>query len=177
MKDVLVICTRNRSADMVRCLESLLQQRRMPLKVLVVDSSDTNETADLSEEFRSQKGLPFLEYVHTAPGLTLQRNVALRMVRGEFDVVHFVDDDVELEPGYIDELLNAFEKDASLVGAGGLIKGAIVRKHRLSLGLEGAIVYTQARFYPLASILGHTKHLSMWTWTGSRVVPCRSGLR
>ncbi|WP_436066124.1 glycosyltransferase family 2 protein [Arthrobacter sp. LjRoot14] len=137
MKDVLVICTRNRSADMVRCLESLLQQRRMPLKVLVVDSSDTNETADLSEEFRSQKGLPFLEYVHTAPGLTLQRNVALRMVRGEFDVVHFVDDDVELEPGYIDELLNAFEKDASLVGAGGLIKGGNRTKASLVARLGG----------------------------------------
>ncbi|WP_082575951.1 glycosyltransferase family 2 protein [Arthrobacter sp. Soil762] len=137
MKDALVICTRNRHADIKRCLDSLLQQRRMPLRLLVVDSSDSEDTADLSHQYKSEGGLPFLEYVHTAPGLTLQRNVALRTLQEDVEVVHFIDDDVELEPEYIEELMKAFEMDPTLVGAGGLIKGGNRKKARIVARLSG----------------------------------------
>lgn len=137
MKDALVICTRNRHADMKRCLESLLHQQRMPSHVLIVDSSDNSDTADLSDEYRNERGLPFLEYAHTAPGLTLQRNVALRMLREGYDVVHFIDDDVELGPEYFEALMNAFEVDPSLVGAGGLIKGGNRKKATLFARVGG----------------------------------------
>jgi GT2 family glycosyltransferase len=137
MKDAIVICTRNRPIDMKRCLDSLLKQRRMPTKVLIVDSSDDSETADISDVYRSDRGLQFLEYAHTVPGLTLQRNVALAMLREKFDVVHFIDDDVELEPEYIQELMEAFEKDPSLVGAGGVIMGGNRKKARFFARLEG----------------------------------------
>jgi GT2 family glycosyltransferase len=137
VKDALVICTRNRHADIKRCLDSLLHQRRMPSRLLIVDSSDTEDTAELSHQYRNEGGLPFLEYVHTSPGLTLQRNVALTTLRGEVDVVHFIDDDVELETEYIEELMKAFEVDASLVGAGGLIKGGNRKKARIIARLAG----------------------------------------
>lgn len=137
MKDALVICTRNRSSDIERCLGSLLKQRRMPTRVLIVDSSDGSETFDISENYRNERGLTFLEYTHTSAGLTLQRNVALRMLSGNFDVVHFIDDDVELEPEYIEELMAAFEKDQSLVGAGGLILGGNRKRARLFARIGG----------------------------------------
>jgi len=109
----------------------------MPIKVLVVDSSDSRDTADLSDEYRTGGRLPFLEYVHSAAGLTLQRNVALEMLREDFDVVHFIDDDVELEPEYIEELMKAFEMEPSLVGAGGLIKGGNRKRATLFARIGG----------------------------------------
>lgn len=137
MIDALVICTRNRPRDLKRCLDSVLEQLTMPKRLLIVDSSDERDSAELSEAYKIDRGLPFLEYVHTSPGLTLQRNAALGRLREEFDVVHFIDDDVELEPGYIQELMNAFETDSSLVGAGGLILGGNRKKARLFARIGG----------------------------------------
>lgn len=154
MKDVLVICTRNRPADMKRCLESVLQLRRMPSALLVVDSSDSGETKAVSSEYRSLRGLPFLEYIHTAPGLTLQRNVALERVQGDFDVVHFVDDDVEVESGYVEELMKAFELDSSLVGAGGLIKGGNRKRATLFARLGGRDSIHPGRVLPTGFNIG-----------------------
>lgn len=154
MKDALVICTRNRHGDMKRCLESLLQQQRMPSRVLVVDSSDNSDTEDLSDKYRSERGLPILEYVHTAAGLTLQRNVALRMLREVCDVVHFIDDDVEVEPEYIHELMKAFEMDPSLAGAGGLIKGGNRKKATLFARLGGRDSVRPGRVLPTGFNIG-----------------------
>lgn len=137
MRDVLVICTRNRQSDMKRCFESLLNQKRMPSELYVVDSSDSGETADLCAEYANRGELPPLKYIHTAPGLTLQRNVALKDVRERFDIVHFIDDDVELEPEYLEELAKAFDVDSALVGAGGLIKGGNRKKATLFARLGG----------------------------------------
>ncbi|WP_159630969.1 glycosyltransferase family 2 protein [Arthrobacter sp. 8AJ] len=137
MKDVLVICTRNRHADMSRCLDSVLDQTRMPSALLVVDSSDDDTTAEICAEYANRPDMPLLEYVHTAPGLTLQRNIALEQAHGNFEIVHFIDDDVELEGTYLEELMDAFELDDALVGAGGLIKGGNRKNPTLFARLGG----------------------------------------
>lgn len=135
MKDALVICTRNRLSDMKRCLDSLLLQERMPFNVLIVDSSDGKETEELAKEYAGL--ISSLDYVHTPPGLTLQRNIALGVLGGDIEVVHFVDDDVEMEPDYILQIMRAFEGDSTLVGAGGLIKGGNRKKARFFARLGG----------------------------------------
>lgn len=123
LRDVVVICTRNRAADIKICMKSLAQQRRLPAQILVVDSSDDNATEKLLENMREVNKHLNIEYIHTVPGLTLQRNAALDIIHRSFDVVHFIDDDVELEPEYIQELMRVFENDQELIGAGGHIIG------------------------------------------------------
>jgi GT2 family glycosyltransferase len=126
----------------------------MPSRVLVVDSSDNSDTADLSEVYRRDLQLPILSYTHTAPGLTLQRNVALRMLGADFDVVHFIDDDVELEPEYLQELMGAFERDPSLAGAGGLITGGNRKKARLFARIGGRDSLVPGRVLPTGFNIG-----------------------
>lgn len=135
MKDALVICTRNRPSDMKRCLESLLLQERLPFNVLIVDSSDGKETEELAGEYAGM--ISSLNYVHTLPGLTIQRNIALDELSEDIEVVHFIDDDVEMEPAYILQIMRAFEGDSTLVGAGGLIKGGNRTRARLFARLGG----------------------------------------
>lgn len=121
VNDVIVICTRNRPDDMSRFMNSLLGQQRLPKKALVVDSSDGDATEELVTKFSHVNKHVCVQYARTAAGLTYQRNYALRLIREKFDVVHFVDDDVELEPNYLAELNDAFERMPELVGAGGAI--------------------------------------------------------
>lgn len=152
MKDALVICTRNRPSDMKRCLESLLLQEKMPFSVLIVDSSDGKETEELAAEYAGM--ISSLEYVHTLPGLTLQRNIALGTLSDEIQVVHFIDDDVEMEPDYFLQIVKAFEEDARLVGAGGLIKGGNRKKARLFARLGGRDSVIPGRVLPTGFNIG-----------------------
>lgn len=152
MKDALIICTRNRPSDIKRCLESVLLQEKMPFNVLIVDSSDGKETEDLAATYGDS--IPSLDYVHSAPGLTLQRNVALGKLGEDVEIVHFVDDDVELEPAYILEILRAFEGNPDLVGAGGLIKGGNRKKATLFARLGGRDSTVPGRVLPTGFNIG-----------------------
>lgn len=132
---VLVICTRNRPVDIFECLTTVLVQSVMPTKILVVDSSDGDETEKLCEEFIASKGLESLSYVHSEKGLTLQRNIGLGLVQSKFDIVHFVDDDVLLGVSYIEEINQAFQANTALVGASGMVLGGTRRPPRLTARL------------------------------------------
>ncbi|RMF60317.1 MAG: hypothetical protein D6746_07025, partial [Bacteroidetes bacterium] len=55
------------------------------------------------------------------PSLARQRNVALDALPDTLDIVHFLDDDVTVHPGYFRALHAVFEDDPSVGGAGGRI--------------------------------------------------------
>jgi GT2 family glycosyltransferase len=115
--DALVICTRNRIDDVKRCLASVEAARYVPGRILVVDSSDGRET----EEYCAQSDVP-ITYIRAPRGLTIQRNIALAEVREE--IVHFVDDDVEVEPDYFRELIQVLRDSPHAAGVGGAMAGA-----------------------------------------------------
>ena len=110
--DALVICTRNRIDDIERCLASIVAASYVPSRILVVDSSDGRET----EEYCAQSDLP-ITYIRAPRGLSIQRNVALAEIQEE--IVHFIDDDVEIEPDYFKELILTFRDSPDAAGAGG----------------------------------------------------------
>jgi GT2 family glycosyltransferase len=124
VKDALVICTRNRPQDVRSCLESVLRQTEAPRVVLVADGSSDERTAAVAAE------LPDVRYVRVEPGLTRQRNAAVRALERNVELVHFVDDDTVLEPGYVAAIRQAFA-DPSIGGVGGVIKNIPPRRPRL----------------------------------------------
>ncbi len=102
-----IICTRNRFDDFRMTVSSLMLQSRLPDELVVVDSSDINEL----EPYLKSAGLPVpVKYVHSKPGLTLQRNVGIRNCKG--DIVFFFDDDCELDVNYLAKVEAVFERDA-----------------------------------------------------------------
>jgi GT2 family glycosyltransferase len=114
-----IICTRNRFDDFCATFVSLTKQERLPDELVVVDSSETRRI----EEFLSLANVPFdIKYLHSKPGLTLQRNLGIRSSIG--NLIYFFDDDVDLEIGYLREVEKVFDKDKqNRTGAvGGKIK-------------------------------------------------------
>lgn len=127
-----VICTRNRPADLESALESLAAQTRLPSSVLIVDASDGDASRALVQSWsEAGRGGLRLGYLAAAPGLPAQRNLGAD--RSSADVVHFIDDDVVLEPGYLAALAEVFEQDGggTIAGAGGLITNLPPREPRL----------------------------------------------
>jgi GT2 family glycosyltransferase len=116
-----VIATKGRPDDLAQTLASLSEARPRPHEVLVVDGDPDHSAESVS----NGTSLPGLIYVPGPAGLTLQRNVGLRTATG--DVVVFLDDDVEIEPGLFAALASAYG-DSGVVGATGRVVEAAPRR-------------------------------------------------
>jgi glycosyltransferase involved in cell wall biosynthesis len=106
-----IIPTKNRSADLARTIETLLQQTIQPLELIIVDQS--------TEPTFTRKIKISTVCIHdpALSGLTAARNTSMRIARG--NIWLFLDDDVLLEPDFIEKILEAY--DANVTGVSGII--------------------------------------------------------
>jgi GT2 family glycosyltransferase len=125
MTDVLAICTRNRPIDLERCLKSVIVQVRKPSYIFVVDSSTDKQSEEITQRFSREVRGSEIRYIRSEErGLVMARNVALANLPQNAEVIHFIDDDTELDPGYVAEINRALMPPGRYVGAGGLVGGA-----------------------------------------------------
>jgi GT2 family glycosyltransferase len=98
-----VVCTRDRTADLANCLPGLQRLAAQGHDVIVVDNAPSdNATA------RLVAGYPMIRYVlEPRPGLDSARNSGLRAARGA--VVAFTDDDAQVDASWLAALLRNFD--------------------------------------------------------------------
>ncbi|HEY4109089.1 glycosyltransferase [Puia sp.] len=90
-----IICTRNRSRDLHRCLHSLFAQSCLPSEVIVVDNAPTDDST-----YSVVKQFPGVIYhKELRPGLSIARNAGVRLAASP--VIAFTDDDVVLHPLWV----------------------------------------------------------------------------
>ncbi|MFN6340897.1 MAG: glycosyltransferase family 2 protein, partial [Bacteroidota bacterium] len=78
MKFSVILCTYMRPQSLIRVLESLQKQSLPANEILIIDGSVDTETEKAVEAFTSSS----VKYIRVAPenrGLTLQRNVGVRL--------------------------------------------------------------------------------------------------
>jgi GT2 family glycosyltransferase len=119
-----VIPTFNREKELVECINSVLNQTRLPSEIIIVDDGDLK--LSLIEEFKEKilsKGINFLYYKkdHTKErrGLSESKNIALRIAKEE--IIFIIDDDTVLPPNTFKEIMALWEKnydDQYLIGIG-----------------------------------------------------------
>lgn len=132
-----IICTKNRLNDLKETVSSLVKQSRLPEEMIIVDSSDKEDVYAYLESIE----IPFnWSYIHTAPGLTHQRNIGIEKSRGE--LIFFFDDDVDLEPKYIDLIEKVFENDTHF--AIGAVGGRISNSQNVG---RRAVLYRLKHFF------------------------------
>jgi GT2 family glycosyltransferase len=134
------LCTLNRPDEVRTCLESVRAQTHVPDRVAVVDSSAGDDTRAVVEELATTWPTGSLEYHHTERGIILQRAAGVECTTE--DIVHFVDDDTVLEPGYFAAILDGFAQDTEgrVGGVGGFVTNQPHHRYRkvdIWLGLGG----------------------------------------
>ena len=128
-KLALIICTRNRSDQILGFLTHLLEVEKLPQCIVVVDSSDGRETEVIVESFRSFN-FPQIVFLKSEPGLPHQRNIAISYIKAagikNLRCITFLDDDCRIERDYF-IILNDYVSNNNFIGITGSPKGE--RKH------------------------------------------------
>ncbi len=120
-----VICTRNRSQQLQKCLESLMKQASSPAEIVVVDNAPTDEsTFDVTAQF------PGVTYVREVrPGLDIARNKGAVSARSE--IVAYMDDDVQAHPHWAFHTWAAFQNGETDATTGLIISSALDTESQL----------------------------------------------
>jgi glycosyltransferase involved in cell wall biosynthesis len=115
----IVVSTRNRAELLEGSLDSLLAaQPSVDCELIVVDNASTDQTASVVAACRERAAGPIrVEYlVEDRLGLSHARNRGIAAARGDY--LLFTDDDVVVEPGWVDALCAEFSEEAVVAVAG-----------------------------------------------------------
>jgi O-antigen biosynthesis protein len=111
-----VVCTRDRTAELELCLEALVRLEYPRFEIIVVDNAPRTDDGMHLVETR----FPGVGYVREPrPGLDWARNRGILQATGE--LVAFTDDDVLVDPDWLDQLTLEFEESPAVMAVTGLV--------------------------------------------------------
>ena len=118
-----IVPTKNRPEPLERLVQLLLAQTVQPDELIVVDQTLGNGARRRLEELwtRFDHSGPVLSYIHDPgiPGAAVARNRGIEAARGEIWL--FLDDDMEPERDFVEQLLAVYENDPSVDGVSGVV--------------------------------------------------------
>ncbi len=119
-----VVPTKDRAADLKKCVTSILAQTVLLEEIIIVD--DGNLSVDFAKDMKNRiesSNMQFQYIKKDIPGLSVSRNIGAANAKNS--IVLFLDDDVVLDRDYIKVLKNDWENhrhEKQLGGIGGIIK-------------------------------------------------------
>lgn len=117
-----VVCTRDRPGQLSSCLEALSALDHPSLEILIVDNAPRDDQTRKVVEAARQHDPRFRYAVEPMPGLSHARNLGLAEAR--HDYVAFTDDDVVVDPRWLDGIARGFGRDALVGCVTGLVPAA-----------------------------------------------------
>ena len=117
-----VMCTRDRPAGALVTLRGLAALRYEPFEIVVVDNAPNSDATQMA--VRAEFGAdPRVRYItEPRPGLSYARNRGVTASAGQ--IVAFTDDDVRVDPYWLDGIVRGFQQDADVACVTGLIPTA-----------------------------------------------------
>ncbi|MCU7548282.1 glycosyltransferase [Chitinophagaceae bacterium LB-8] len=127
-----VVCTRNRTAQLAQCLQTLLQLPYPNYEIIIVDNAPSNDdTQQLVANFP-------VHYVReNCPGLDWARNRGI--AEAKYPIIAFTDDDVIVDKYWLQAIANIF-LDKQVMGVSGYVAPAELEtqaQHVFELGYGG----------------------------------------
>lgn len=103
-----ILCTHNREALLVKCLDGLAAQTAASnrFEVLIIDNASSDRTAEIASEY-CQKFPNFRYHLESRLGLARARNTGLELTTAP--LAAFTDDDAIPQPEWVEKILNRFE--------------------------------------------------------------------
>jgi glycosyltransferase involved in cell wall biosynthesis len=116
----LLICTRNRAAQLAQTLKRVsAMQSRLKWELIVVDNGSTDRTSAVLAEYAAACSHPAQMIIERGRGVSCAKNAGWRLTRS--DIVVSIDDDCYPAEDYLDSIFECFSKDTKLGFVGGRI--------------------------------------------------------
>ena len=120
-KASIIICSRNRAAQLGTCLDSIHEDEMVATEaeLVLVDNGSTDDTHQIMKAHADRVRYPVLVRQEPDAGLSRARNAGLDAATG--DLLLFTDDDCYLAPGYIPLAVEIFESEDFDFGGGQIV--------------------------------------------------------
>jgi GT2 family glycosyltransferase len=116
-----LVCTRNRGANALPTVRSILACEHKNVELFLLDQSDADDTRTALAGVAAAD--PRFRYERMAlPGKARALNCGLALARGQ--IVMLTDDDCEVAPGWIDGVLDEFDEDPEIGCVFGRVEAA-----------------------------------------------------
>ena len=120
-----VIPTKNRPNDLLRCIQSVITQLRQPDELIIVDqSADPGIRIKVERLCESGQLQCKLKYIYDTTITGLVEAKARGVAEASADIIIFLEDDVVLQPDYIHEMELGFRRYPHMAGCCGVVKAA-----------------------------------------------------
>lgn len=117
----LVVCTRNRAAQLGPCLNAIAAMDKPPgFELVVVDNGSSDQTQAVLSSFERHADFPVRTVQEPRKGLANARNCGWCHAQGE--LLAFTDDDCYVAPDFAHAIIAAFDANPLLGYLGGRIK-------------------------------------------------------
>lgn len=116
----ILICTYNRRDILWRTLEGMTKLNLpvgIPIELVLVCNACTDGSEALGHEWVAKMPFPMRVVNEPEPGLSVARNRAVREAR--YDILAFTDDDVLVDPDWVNGLLEVYREHGERVGVVG----------------------------------------------------------
>jgi GT2 family glycosyltransferase len=119
-----VVCTRDRSTELVACLRRLQALTYPRLEIVVVDNAPTDDSTERVVSAVARQDARFRYVREPRPGLSAARNRGLREARGTY--VAYTDDDVAVDPEWVQGIVRGFQRRHGIGCVTGLVATAAI---------------------------------------------------
>ena len=142
-----VICTYGRHNLIEQCLKNILDNTKIPQKIILIDQNINFLTYNRALNFLKKKNYKHYVYIRnlTKKGLTKSKNISLKYVKTKY--VFFIDDDILIEKNFFSKNIELiFKKKAHAVS--GVISNYDNKKFRdFIYNLFNHNIYRDNRFF------------------------------
>jgi len=119
LKSSIIIPTKNRPHELLKAVNSILNQSLLPFELIIVDQSDSLLSSKLIKELHFGDILVKYIYDKTITGLVHAKEVGCKNASG--DIIFFLEDDIILSNDYIKEIMQGFIHIIDMVGCSGIV--------------------------------------------------------
>lgn len=137
----IAIPTYNRSNYLKRCLDSVLQQNRDLLEILVSNNASTDETGIMMGDYCAR--YPFIRYFENASNIGLDRNFLNCLEKSTGEYILLLSDDDVLMPDAVQKIFDALDCNPSFMSLNScaITKEDPIRFSRPRLKEEGVLEF------------------------------------
>ncbi len=126
-----IVPTKNSSATLGECLESIKKQTYEPIELIVVDNFSSDNTPEVAQRYASK-------FFSKGPERSPQRNFGVTQATGEY--VMIIDSDMNLSPEVIKECVDNFRNNPS-------ISGVVIPEESFGVGFWAQCKKLERSFY------------------------------